>query len=93
MNFKTTLGNILNLQGTIGEQVKKKRHTKPFPQVTLLLIGYIQFTNDLGPIYMETAGTLDFQLGFKRGRQRVGQPVLHIFTAIITELQVFDLYT
>ena len=35
-------------------------------QVTLLLIGYIRFSNDLGPIYMERAGPLDFQLGFKR---------------------------
>ena len=35
-------------------------------QVTLLFIGYIQFSNDLGPVYMERAGPLDFQLGFKR---------------------------
>ena len=33
-------------------------------QVILLLIGYIQFSNDLGPIYMERASLLDFQLGF-----------------------------
>ena len=36
---------------------------------------------------MERAGPLDFQLGFKR----VGQSALHIFTAIITELQAFGL--
>ena len=35
-------------------------------QVTLLLIGYIQFSNDLGAIYMERDGPLDFQPGFKR---------------------------
>ena len=35
-------------------------------QVTLFLTGYIQFSNDLGPIYMERASPLDFQLGFKR---------------------------
>ena len=33
-------------------------------QVILLLIGYIQFNNDLGPIYIEWASPLDFQLGF-----------------------------
>ena len=33
-------------------------------QVILLLIGYIQFSNDLGPIYIEWASLLDFQFGF-----------------------------
>ena len=41
---------------------------------------------------MERAGPLDFQPGFKR-EEHVGQPALHIFTTIITELQAFDLYT
>ena len=35
-------------------------------QMTLLLIGYIQFSNDVGAIYIEWTGPLDFQLGFKR---------------------------
>ena len=35
-------------------------------QVILLLIGYIQFSNDLGPIYMERASPFDFPLSFKR---------------------------
>ena len=33
-------------------------------QVILLLIAYIQFSNDLGPIYIQWASPLDLQFGF-----------------------------
>ena len=42
-------------------------HFMSYQRVTLLLIGgYVQFSNDLGPSYMEWASPLDFKLGFKR---------------------------